>query len=58
MLPLEDLDDAYHEYLWGEDSPRAFARKARYGRAKGNVSRNVLEVQVGLWLDLSRIVSR
>jgi len=55
---LEDLDDAYHEYLWGEASPRTFARKARFGRAKGNVSRNVLEVQVGQWSDLSRIVSR
>jgi len=37
---MEDLDDAYEEYLWGESSPRAFARKARIGGAKSG-SRNV-----------------
>ena len=47
-LRLEDLDDAYEEYLWGESSPRAFARKSRVGGAKRS-SRNV---------DLSRIVTR
>jgi len=49
-------DEAYHEYLWGEDSPRAFARKTRFGQ-NSKVSR-VVEVQVGLGADPSSAVSR
>ena len=46
---MEGLDDQYDEYLWGESSPRAFARKAKIAGAKTN-SRNVN--------DISRLVTR
>jgi hypothetical protein len=50
-LSGEDLDDAYNEYLWGEESPRAFARSKRVDGAKGDSSKH-LEVQVGIAVDL------
>ena len=28
---MPNLDDEYEEYLWGEASPRSFARKAKFG---------------------------
>ena len=46
----DSLDEAYHEYLWGESSPRAFARKSRFGRK--SISRyDVLEVTVDASID-------
>ena len=27
----DTLDEAYNEYLWGEKSPRAFARRTKFG---------------------------
>jgi hypothetical protein len=27
----DTLDEAYNEYLWGEASPRAFARRTKLG---------------------------
>jgi hypothetical protein len=39
-----DLDDEYHEYLWGEASPRAFARKARNGPNTNNRISRVIEL--------------
>lgn len=42
-LPEKNLDDAYHEYLWGENSPRSFALKAKFGGTKRQrISRNVI----------------
>lgn len=53
-----ELDDAYHEYLWGESSPRAFARRRKFG-AKSAVSRyEVVEVQVGAEADPAGFVPR
>lgn len=49
------LDEAYHEYLWGEPSPRSFARKAELGR---NTRESRYVVQVGETVDVSRSVSR
>lgn len=49
-------DDPYHEYLWGEESPRAFARKTRFGNSS-KISR-VVVVQVGLATDASSAVPR
>ena len=43
-MPEEDTD-SYHEYLWGEASPRSFARKAKLGTKKRE-SRNVIEVSL------------
>lgn len=40
---MEDLDEAYEEYLWGESSPRAFARKAQHAGAK-KIARNAVDV--------------
>ena len=30
LMP-KTLDDEYDEYLWGETSPRAFARRTKFG---------------------------
>jgi hypothetical protein len=30
----DTLDEAYNEYLWGEASPRAFARRTKFGGTK------------------------
>jgi hypothetical protein len=51
----DDLDEMYHEYLWGEGSPRSFARKAKFGRSRRE-SRYV--VQVSETMDVSQFVSR
>lgn len=53
-----DTDESYHEYLWGEASPRSFARKARIAGARSRVSRNVIEVSVDpeATVDVSRYV--
>ena len=53
----KDLDEAYHEYLWGEPSSHAFARNAKFVGAKSKVSRtDAIEVLVGRSADLSRYV--
>ena len=52
-------DDEYHEYLWGEESPRSFARKAKFdGTKRQRTSRNVIEVQLDSSLDVSSFVPR
>lgn len=51
----EDLDDQYHEYLWGAASPRSFARKTRFEGAKK--SSKVVNVQYAD-VDISSIVPR
>lgn len=38
-MPEKDTDAAYHEYLWGEPSPRSFAQKAKVGGTKKRISR-------------------
>lgn len=43
-MPAKDLDDAYHEYLWGESSPRSFARNAKHVGTTRKGSRNVITV--------------
>ena len=44
-MPEEDTDAAYHEYLWGESSPRSFAQKAKFGTKKRE-PRYVIAVEV------------
>lgn len=51
----DEVEDAYHEYLWGEASPRSFARKARIVGAKEKGSRRI-GVLVDASVDLSRYV--
>lgn len=46
---MEDLDADYEEYLWGESSPRAFARKAQLNSAKRSSVKNV---------DVARLLTR
>ena len=51
-------DDDYHEYLWGENSPRSFALKARFGGTKRQrISRNVISVEMDAF-DASDFVPR
>lgn len=52
---MPNLDDEYHEYLWGEPSPRSFARKAKFGM-KQREPRYV--VPCGEAIDASTFVSR
>ena len=40
---MTEPDDAYHEYLWGEASPHAFARRRKLGRG---VSRYEVRIEV------------
>ncbi|HVM45171.1 MAG TPA: hypothetical protein VM582_04480 [Candidatus Thermoplasmatota archaeon] len=56
-MPDESLDDEYHEYLWGEASPRSFALKAKLGTKK-RVPRNVLRVEPDPNFDVSGSVPR
>lgn len=56
MAHHDASDDAYHEHLWGEASPRAFARRLRIAGARKG-SRQTLTVEVGD-VDLARFVSR
>lgn len=53
---MPDTDDAYHEYLWGEPSPRSFALKAKLCGTKKRESRCV--VQTGETMGVSPFVSR
>lgn len=39
----QEVDDAYHEYLYGEVSTRTFARRARVGRMQLKVQRGNLD---------------
>lgn len=55
---MEDLDEAYREYLWGEASPRTFARKARFGNAKKDSRKQVMSIHVDESVDASRVVPR
>lgn len=55
-IRMPDIDDAYHEYLWGESSPRSFARKARAVSAKEKVSRQAVEVEFDAHVDLAQYV--
>jgi hypothetical protein len=57
LAPMPDLDDEYHEYLWGEASPRAFARKAKFGRSTQGVSRRQV-VRIDASVDSSSAVPR
>lgn len=56
-MPAKDLDDAYHEYLWGENSPRSFALKAKLGTRQQR-SRNVIQVETDARFDASDFVPR
>jgi len=48
---MEDLDADYEEYLWGESSPRAFARKAQVNSAATRSSRKTV-------VDVARLLTR
>lgn len=50
-------DDDYHEYLWGERSPRSFALKAKLGTKKRE-PRSVIQVQTDATFDASEFVPR
>lgn len=51
-----DGDDDYHEYLWGESSPRSFALKAKLGTKKRE-PRNVI-IELDAAFDASSVVPR
>lgn len=51
-----EADDGYDEYLWGEASPHAFARRSRYGVKKK--SSKALEVTVDPSVDPVSFVLR
>lgn len=53
----KDVDDAYHEYLWGAESPRAFARRMKVAGAKERNSK-AMSVEVGVEAALAGIASR
>lgn len=58
-LPEEDSDADYHEYLWGEHSPRSFALKAKFGGTKRQrISRNVISIDPDAAFDASGFVPR
>lgn len=50
-------DDAYHEYLWGESSPRSFAQRAKIGGTKNRRGSRVV-VRYPENLDVSGFVPR
>lgn len=46
--PDADIDDEYHSYLWGEEAPRAFARRRQHRTAKpASESPRLVRVEVG-----------
>lgn len=51
-----DLDEDYHEYCWGEPSPRAFAKKRLVAGARTREPRS-LEPQL-MDVDLGDAVAR
>lgn len=50
-MPEDTLDDEYQQYLWGESSPRSFARKAKVAGKK-------FVVVVDEAVDIRQVVSR
>ena len=57
MPGTNDSDEAYHEYLWGEASPRAFARRVRVTSPRNRSRKQTLKIELDASTDPRDLVA-